>query len=388
MEKQQVLVIGGGFAGIEAVRAIRRKAPEAAVTLIDANEQAVMVPALPDVVSGRIPVDALARPLREILDEEVTLHVDLIREIDLAAREVRGEAGSYRYDYLVLANGSRPEYFGFKSEGGTLHTVHSYPGALAFRRTIEEKARTNGKPEVIVVGGGYTGLEVAASLRYGAARSGVEPRIRVVELADDVLTFLPEKKRQKIKAYLASREIELLTGTSLKALKGDTAHLSNGETVENATVCWSAGMRAAQDTVRGDVERAKDGRFVTDENLRLPGYPEVWVAGDAAELQKAGTTVRRAVNFAFFSGRRAGENVAAVINGKAPRPFAPTDLGWVIPLSEMSHGKIFGFIRVGGKLGLRLHYFMCGFRHFGPAERWEFYKTALNLRRNPGSLEV
>ena len=388
MEKQQVLIIGGGFAGIEAARAVRRKAPGAAVTVIDANEFAVMVPALPDVVSGRLPVDALARPLRDVFDDEVTIHVDYITAVDLPRRKVHGKERSYEYDYLVVANGSKPEYFGFESEGGTLHSVHSYPRALAFRRAVEEKARADAKPEVIVVGGGYTGLEVAASLRYGSRSVGIHPRIRVVELAEDILPMLTPKKRKRIKEYLASKEIELLTGTSLQELKGETAYLSDGTVVENVLVCWSAGMRAAQDDTEGDVERAKDGRFITNETLQLPAYPEVYVVGDAADLQKEGETLRRAVNFAFYSGRRAGKNVSAVLNGKKPRPFSPTDLGWVIPLSEISGGKIFGFLPVGGKFGLRLHYLMSGFRHFGPSQRWEFYKTALYLRRSPGALEV
>lgn len=388
MKQKHAVVLGGGFSGLEAVRAIRRHAPDSAVTLIDANPYATMVPALPDVVSGRIPEGALARPLSEVVEAEVELVVDPIESVDLTARKLVGTKSSYGYDYLVIANGSKPNFFGFQPEGGTLHSVHSYPKAMEFRHDFMEQARRTSEPEVIVVGGGYTGLEVAASLRYGTEGSDVRPRIRVVELAEDVVPFMPEKIRRKIRDYLDSRDITLLTSTSLQRLAGATATLSNGEVIENALVCWSAGMKATQEKVEGDVKRTKDMRIRTNEALQLPSHPEVFVAGDAAALEKGGNTLRRAVNFSIYSGRQAGKNVAALIRGKVPSPFRPADLGWVIPLSEISTGTILNTIPVGGSFGLRLHYFMCGFRHFGAGEAWEFYKTALRLKRSPGRMEL
>lgn len=387
MKQKHVVVLGGGFAGLEALRAIRRHAPEAAVTLIDANPYATMVPALPDVVSGRIPESSLARPLSEIVEREVELLVDQIESVDLVTRKLLGTKSSYGYDYLVIANGSKPNFFGFQPEGGRLHSVHSYPTAIEFRDAFVEQARKTAEPEVIVVGAGYTGLEVATSLRYGTEGTGIRPRIRVVELAEDVVPFIREKTRTKIRAYLDAREIALLTSTSLQGLQGETVILSNGERIENALVCWSAGMKASQEKIEGDVQRTKDLRIKTNESLQLHSHPEVFVAGDAAALEKGGDILRRAVNFSIYSGRQAGKNVAALIRGGVPAPFRPADLGWVIPLSEISTGSILGTIPVGGSFGLRLHYFMCGFRHFGAGEAWEFYKTALRLRRSPGRME-
>mgnify|MGYP006283350941 CR=1 FL=1 len=389
MKKEHVVVVGGGFAGLEAVRAIRRRVPEAAITVIDANPYATMVPALPDVVSGRIPEDALVRPLEEVLDPESRLVIDPVRSVDLDKRLVFGSENEYRYDYLVIANGSKPNYFGFQpQEGGQLHSVHSYPRAMAFREEFSRRTRQQAAPTTVVVGGGYTGLEVAASLRFGTEGSGAHPRILVVELAEDVVPFIPEKTRSKIRGYLESRDIEVRTGTSLEALVGQRAELSDGEKIEDALVCWSAGMRAALEEVEGTVDRTRDGRFVTDVNLALPAHPEVFVAGDAAALNKGGETLRRAVNFSIYSGRQAGKNVAARITERAVRPFKPADLGWVIPLSEISTGKILNSIPVAGSFGLRLHYFMCGFRHFGAPQAWEFHKTALHLSRSPGSMEL
>ncbi|MFW6215035.1 MAG: NAD(P)/FAD-dependent oxidoreductase [Alkalispirochaetaceae bacterium] len=388
METTQILIVGGGFAGIEAAAAASRRSPGADIRLIDADGYATMVPALPDIVSGRIGENAFARPLSEVLPERVSLTVDRVTAIDLDNRSVRGEGGSYGYEVLVLANGSKPNYYGFKPEGGRLHSVHSLPAARAFRHAYLEKARENRSPEVVVVGGGYTGLEVAAALRYGSVRAGLEPKIRVVDLSKELLTFLPEKPRRRLISYLQDRRIELITSTSLASLTDEEAELSNGDKIHDPLVCWSAGMEAEQEELSGTVSRTRDGRVTVNEMLQIPGYPEVLVAGDAANLEKDGTTLRRAVNFSYYSGRRAGANAAALLSGGEVQRFKPVDLGWVIPLSEASTGRILGSLPVGGRLGIRLHYFMCGFRHFGAEQRREFYKTAGYLGRNPALLEV
>jgi NADH dehydrogenase len=171
-------------------------------------------------------------------------------------------------------------------------------------------------------------------------------------------------------------------------LTEERAELSNGDQIVDPVVCWSAGMKAELEEITGSVERARDGRIRVNESLQITEYPEVFVAGDAANLEKDGAPLRRAVNFSYYSGRRAGENAAALVTGETLRRFNPVDLGWVIPLSGDSTGRLLGAIPIGGTLGLRLHYFMCGLRHFGSDERGEFYKTAGYLKRNPGLLEV
>jgi hypothetical protein len=92
------------------------------------------------------------------------------------------------------------------------------------------------------------------------------------------------------------------------------------------------------------------------------------------------------VNFAYYSGKRAGANTAAHLRGRDTRAFSPVDLGWVIPLGTTSVGKAFGWMPLGGRMGLRMHYAMCGFRHFGGGEARHFYASALALRRRPDAL--
>lgn len=378
-------VVGSGFAGVRAARAVLRRSRTTRVVLVSAVPYATMVPALPDVLSRRIPRNALSRNLEDIFARyrsRISLVVAEITEVNLEERVLRDTAGGrHPFHALVIATGSVPEFFQF-SRSDAVHTLHSLESSAALRAACD--ARPGGP--LVVVGAGYTGLEAAACLRMGEG-AATQPRreVVVVERADGILPFLPEKQREKIRRYLESIGVTIRTGISLADYRDGTAVFSDGTTVAGATVCWSAGMRGAPLTFTGgDVQRSPDGRIAVTETLELPDHQGIFVAGDAALLQKDGTPLRRAVNFAWYSGSRAGANGKRFLQGKAGRPFRPVDLGWVIPVGRTSRGKVFGIMPMGGTLGVRLHYFMCGFRHFGVKPALQYYATALRLSRRPG----
>ena len=396
MNEPHVYVTGGGFAGVEAAKAAFRRTPGARIHLIDRNPYATMVPALPDVVSGRVRVDAIAHPLDEAVGSApradaghgVEVITDEVERLDLASRRIHTRQTTYDYDYLVIASGSAPAYFGFEATDGTLHTVHSLEAARRFRGAVENHLGANPSGPIVIVGAGYTGLEVAACLRTGAGNADARPDITVVDVADSILGFLTDGERRRIRSYFETIGVEIRTSTALESYYGGTAVLSDGTRIADSLVCWAAGMRAQPLPIDGDVERTRDGRLHTTAALQLPQHPEVFAAGDAAALWKGDATARRAVNFSYYSGRRAGANVAAAIAGRPLRDFRPVDLGWIIPLGEESVGRVFGAFRVGGSMGLRMHYLMCGFRHFAGARAGEFYRTALRLSRRPDPLDL
>ncbi|TVR01084.1 MAG: hypothetical protein EA403_10800 [Spirochaetaceae bacterium] len=391
--KPRVCVLGGGFAGIQATRAILRRLPDAELTLIDRNPYATMIPALPDALSGRITRNAMKRPLSGLFPaDRVRLVTDRIDRIDLSARTLQGRSGQYAYDALLIAVGSVPEYYGFSPESGTLYTAHSFPAVEALRAAVAQRHRAGPEAPVVIVGGGYTGIEVAACLRHGVQATGQSdsnhPPITIVEAGERLLPFLTNGERERIGTYLHELGVDVRTGTTLTAFRDGIATLSDGTTIPNALVCWSAGMRAAVPELDPQPEQTRDGRLEVNDFLQLPGFPDVFVGGDAAALRKNGTVVRRAVNFAFYSGRRAGHNLALFLRNRPMRAFSPVDLGWVIPMGGISVGRLFGALRVGGRFGLRLHYSMCGFRHFPGAATGEFYRTALRLKRVPDPISA
>ncbi len=382
--KNRIIVLGGGFAGMQATKALIRNAPDSDITLIDRNPYATMLPALPDVLSGRVKREAITRSFSEIFGNHVTCVQDECKSIDLPGQKIKGTTDTFSYDYLIIAAGSKPNYFGFQPEGGVLHTLDSFPAAEQLRQTITHAVSEESPRPLIIVGGGYTGLEAAACVRHGYEGDSESMPVIVLEKQNDILPMVSEQERARVHAYLESIDVELRTGTSLERLTDDRAILSDGSEVKNPVVCWTAGMQGSSGDKDGDLPVTRDKRLRTNEFLQVDGHPEVYVAGDDAALSDGDTVLRRAVNFAFYSGYRAGRNCAAQIQGRRQRPFRPTDLGWVIPLGDMSLGRVFGGIPIGtGSLGLRMHYAMSGFRHFGPKQRWEFFKTAVFLGRKP-----
>lgn len=386
MNGHSIIVIGGGFAGTQAVEAIRRADSSATVHLIDRTGLATMLPSLPDLMSGRIRRAALTRPLTDIFGDAVDLITDEVNRIDPVEQTVHLTGQSLRYDTAVITAGSIPVPPPGILSPFQIHTVHDFASASAFRDRIAAELSGGSRPHVLIIGAGYTGLETAAAIRGSTHRSPA-PAVTVVDAAEEILPMVSAKTRAKITAHLTARGIDLRIATSVAGASGTTVELSDGTTITDPIICWSAGMRASPIELPETVERTRDGRIITNENLQIPQHPTLYAAGDAAALVRDGKPLRRAINFAYYSGRRAGRNAMAQRAGGKQKPFKPVDLGWVIPLGTISSGRIFGGLRVGGKPGLRMHYFMSGFRHFGGGRAREFYATALNLRRQPEPLD-
>jgi NADH dehydrogenase len=317
--------------------------------------------------------------------------VDTALRVDGAARRLHTAGGDFPFDALILAPGSVSTPVPDALAGAPWHSVATLQEALAFRSVVVEGLSDGATPEVLIVGGGYTGLETALALR-GSTGTVPSPRVTVVEAGGDVLPMVSPKKRERLKGYLRGQGVDLRLATTVEAAEVDDdrtrVRLSDGTYFDAPILCWAAGMRAAPIDLGDDVSRAPDGRVEVDEFLRIPGVPGVFVAGDMALLRRKGDPVRRAVNFAYYSGRRAGRNAVAYLSERRLKPFTPVDLGWVIPLGDASVGRVFGAITVGGRLGLRMHYTMSGFRHFGGGYGGEYYRTALNLRRRPAALDL
>jgi NADH:ubiquinone reductase (H+-translocating) len=382
MQNRHVVIIGGGFAGIQAARSVRLRNKAALITLIDRSGNATMLPALPDLLSGRIRREALYRPVREVLDPSIDVVIADVRRVNLDGRSIVTDAGEFSYDGLVIATGSIPTPPPGPLADLLCHSVHTYPGALKFRQTIETRLAGAGALDILIVGAGYTGLETAVALRHGIERSGRTPTVTVVDAADQILPMVTEKERRRIQSYLEKNDIVVSTGTVVTEVSRDgemvTVRLSDGTSLVNPVVSWAGGMAGTAAALGLEVETTRDGRIVTTGELQIPGYPEVFVAGDAVAITGGnGRVFRRAVNVSYCSGRRAGRNMAAFLEGRAPKPFHPVDLGWVIPLGAESVGRVFGVFRVGRRLGVRLHYFMSGFRHFGGGKGLPFYGRAL-----------
>ncbi|MBW0114295.1 NAD(P)/FAD-dependent oxidoreductase [Pseudonocardia abyssalis] len=331
-----ILVIGGGFAGVwaaaGAVRARREAgAPDDAVTvtLISAADDLTIRPRLyeDDAQGKRVALDRVLGPIG------VRRVAATVTGIDTATRTVTalGRDGStleLTYDRLVLASGSRvltPPVEGARH----LFDVDTLPAAAALESHIGRLGTVPGGDErftAVVVGAGFTGLEVATELptRIRAAAGGREVRVVLVERADAVGPELGPGPRPEILAALEHAGVEVLLNTSLQSLDPQRAVLSDGTVIPTRTVIWTAGMRAS--ALTGQIPGSRDaiGRLAVDEHLRVIGVDGVYAAGDtAAAVAEDGHVVMQSCQHAVPQGKLAGANVGADTLGLPLVPFAP-----------------------------------------------------------------
>lgn len=359
---KNILVIGGGFAGVwsaaGAVRAARLHAAgtadahtdphtdphtgtagpqrgpaeEIRVTLVSAGDDLVIRPRLyeADPGSKRVALDRVLGPIG------VRRVAATVTGIDTEARSVtalsrNGEPLSLPYDRLVLATGSqtaRPRFPGAED----VFDVDTMGAAAALDhhiRRLSEKAERDGQFTAAVVGAGFTGLEVATELTARLAEfapAGQADRVRVVlvERAEELGPELGATPRPHITEAVDGLGVEQRLGTTVERYEDGVVHLADGETIPAGTVVWTAGMAASPLTAHIPGERDRMGRLEVDEFLRVVGAPEVYAAGDtAAAVAAEGHLVMQSCQHAVPLGKFAGHNVAADLLGTDPAPFVP-----------------------------------------------------------------
>lgn len=374
-----ILIVGAGFAGLAAADALSRPARTQAgkrVRLFDAHAYTTMVPALPDLAGGRYEARYLTENIERLVGRGVTFHQERVRSLDFRGKKIVTDGGERPYDYLIVTAGSVTNFFGFDQNLDSLYTLDVLEQGTRIRDDFACYLKRAESPQAIVVGGGYTGLELACNLQFAGRSFRPQPRVTVVELKDSIVPFMPGWVRDYMQRQTARRAIEVITGTSVKTFDGKDVELSNGRAFQDVFLCWTTGTKFAIQDIDGEHEQIKDGRFVVDDYLRIPQHPEVFAAGDSAAMQHGGEVLRKAVNFSLYSGRCAGRNAARAAQGAPLEAFRPVDPGWVIPFCDVGVGILFGKLRVRGRLPLALHYFMSGARNYNAENRLFFWKRA------------
>jgi len=377
--QRKIVILGGGFAGIQASLALARNG--LANTLIDCRPYTAMLPVLPDYAGGWFPEETVCHPLSEILPDKCEFIQATVTAADLEKCSISTTVGDFSYDFLLIATGSVANLQGLQDSEDPVFQLDSLESARQIREALNESYSGKKSWTMVFAGAGYTGVELAVAIAAQARRRGLESRrIIMAEKGSEILPFLTDRQRNHVRKRLADGGIELQTGTEVKNAADKKAFLSNGDTIKYDFLFSTSGSKAALNNINGNLERIADGRLKVNSNLQVGKYENVFAAGDAAAISdNAGRILRKAVNFSFYSGRRAGQNIARLSSGEKLCPFQPRDLGWVIPLHDTGAGNFFSRIRLQGRFPLRMHYFMCGFRHYSRPKRFFFYKTSVKL---------
>ncbi len=355
----RVLIIGGGFAGLAAANTLKNR-HDIDVLLIDQKPTSDFLPMLPDVLSERIAPELITYPLEDLARSARFrfLH-DTVTAIDPANRVVTTPNRALEYDHLIIAAGTGTNFYG---QGEIERRAHKLDSA-ADARNILALLKQDRHDVLVVIGGGYTGVEVASNLWAFCRRSGQRKHIILCERTPAILAALPENFRKYAVSNLARMNVDVRTQTTLAKIEGDNVTLSPGETLSRAAVIWAAGVQTPA-FVRGlPAPKNNQGRVEVDPCLRIS--PRCYGAGDTALFRHRAQPLRMSVQFAITQGRLAARNILRDLQGKKPRPFRPMDPGYLIPMANNRSCGLVLRVPLKGLLPTGLHYLLCILRSRG-----------------------
>jgi len=346
--RPRVLVLGGGFAGIGAAQKLKKS--DVDVVLVDAHDYHTFQPLLYQVATGLLEQPAVGHPIRDLFHKQdnIRIHQDRVTGIDLEAREVRfAELEPARYDYLVLALGAEVNFFGVEGAAEHAFPLYTLPDAVRLKDHVLERWEAadrrpqlieDGALNVVVVGGGPTGVETAgamAELYNGVFRDDypdVKPeqaRIVLVEHSPEVFAMFKPELRTYTKEALVDRGVDVMTGEVVESVAPERVTLKSGTVLSAHTLVWGAGLQGNELVRSLGLELARGNRLAVDEELRLREHPEVYVVGDIAAITDAKTeqVLPQLGSVALQSGEHAGETIGRRVAGKETKPFKYRDKG-------------------------------------------------------------
>ena len=386
--RHRVVVIGAGFGGLAAVKALRDAPVD--VTLVDENNFHTFQPLLYQVATAGLDADDVAFPARGIFHHQrnVNFRMDRVTGIDLDGRTVHLPDGDLPYDHLVIAAGAVSAHYGVPGVAEHAFGLKSLADAVELRshvlRTFERAATDpdlidDGLLTVVISGGGPTGVELAGGLAELFGKVFVKDypnldlrraRIVLVEAADRLLgTFAP---RSSSRAYrsLTKRGVEVILGVGVDKVEADAVHLSNGSRIPTLTLVWTAGVEATPLTRSLGAPLGRGGRIVVNPDLSLPDHPEVFAVGDISTVGGAPAAGLPGVaQVAIQGGRHAGRMIHAQLDGGPTSPFRYFDKGSMATIGRHDAvAELPGGILLTGVLGwlswLGLHLlYLIGFRN-------------------------
>ena len=305
--RKRVVVIGGGFGGIAAAKALARAPVH--VTLVDRSNHYLFQPLLYQVAMAGLAPNEIATPIRSVLRHVDNARVLLaeVTQVDLAARRVfTRECTALEYDYLVLAPGAVNSYFGHPEWERFAPGLKSLDDALRIRSHVllsfeqaENEADTSEHDKlmtIVVVGGGPTGVELAGSfaeltrtvLKRDFRRiDPTQARIILIEASPGLLANFPPDLSASARRQLEALGVQVRTGTSVKDIREGEVELAGGEIIPAANIVWAAGVSASPLTKKLGVDLDRAGRVKVNPDLSLPGHPEIFAIGDMALVLQA-----------------------------------------------------------------------------------------------------
>lgn len=355
---KRIVIVGGGFAALSAAQRLERILPpdQAQLVLISRENFSLFTPMLPEVSSGALDVRHVVTPIRSQLRRTEFILAD-VTGLDVRRRQVNythiltGDCEELSYDHVIVAIGSATSTFGLPGVAERVFALKTLEDAGILRNRfiwLLELADTTGDDAerrrlltLVVVGGGFTGVEAAGEMvelfrsvgRFYPHVREEDVRIVLVEGGKTLLPGLPSRMGEYSARDLRARGVEVIAGDGVKSADDEGLVLASGVRIDTRTIIWSAGVRPRRLAVTGDLPQAKNGTIAVEQDMRVPGHEGVWALGDCAAIPNGeGGFYPPTAQHAIREGPVLADNIAAVLRGKPTKPFVYRTMGMMASL--------------------------------------------------------
>jgi len=342
---ERVLVLGGGLAGVACARQLGDDGVE--VTLVDRNDYHQFQPLLYQVASSQLPAEDIARPHRTIFREYPSVEVVTaqVTVADLSTRSLTLEDGkTLQGSHLVMAAGARPNFFGVPGAAEHAFPLYSVADAERLRLHLQgllqaavddAESREPGSIDVVVVGGGPTGVETTgalAELMLALHESGglaVPGQITIVDLGNALLGQFSDKAHEYALKKLTEAGADVRLGLGVTSIHPDRVQFNDGSAISTRTVVWGGGESGSAVAQGAGPSLGRGGRLDVRPDLTVAGYPGGYAVGDVANIPSGedGRALPQLGSVAQQSGKWAGENIVRELHGEPTKPFVYKDKG-------------------------------------------------------------
>ena len=370
-ERPRVVIIGGGFGGLTAARALRRAPVD--VTVIDRNNHHTFQPLLYQVATATLNPSDITAPIRHVLryQRNATVLLGDVTRIDIASRtltvsECDGHVREVGYDYLIVAPGARHSYFGHDEWERTAPGLKTIDDALEIRRRFllaleraelaDDPAERDAYLTIVIVGGGPTGVELAGlipdvlrGIRRDFRRADPSrARIVLIEGGPRLLSAFPEEISNRARADLEELGVDVRLNTVVTRVEPGLACIGD-DCIRTRTIFWAAGNAASPLGKMLGARLDRAGRVFVQPDLSIPEHPEVFVVGDLATLTDTrGVHVPWVAPAAMQQGKRAAANIKLLLREQPTVPFRYLNKGDLATIGRYKAVADFGSFRVVG----------------------------------------
>ncbi|EGO2637749.1 NAD(P)/FAD-dependent oxidoreductase [Enterococcus faecalis] len=378
MTKQNIVVVGAGYAGVSATKFLAKKFKkdtDVTITLIDRHSYHTMMTELHEVAGGRVEPEAIQYDLQRLFSRKknVKLVTDTVTGIDKENKVVKTLAGSYSFDQLILGMGGEPNDFGTPGVKENGFTLWSFDDAVKIRHHIEAtvaKAAIEPDAEVrkamltfVVCGSGFTGIEMVGELIDWKDRLAKDAKIdpdeitlMVVEAMPTILNMLSRNDAAKAERYLEKKNVQLLLNSPIVEVAADHIKLKDGSEVPTHTLIWTAGVKATSDAADFGLEAARGSRLVANEYMQAKGYEDknIYIIGDLVYYEETpNTPTPQIVQAAEQTGHTAAANIVADIKGGEKHAFKGNYQGFMVSIgAKWGVANLFDKIHLSGFLAI------------------------------------